>query len=137
MAAYIPITMESAGKISTQSLAVAVYKITVGDSRKDERLVKVVWKEFLVGTVLGVAAGLTLGLVGAICYGNSLLRIIIGIYLWLNLSISTVGGAVIPILINKLKIDPAVASVPFITAINDPFGSMIYFSIATQLLHLL
>ena len=84
-----------------------------------------------------MAAGLTLGLVSAICYGNSLLRIIIGIYLWLNLSISTVGGAVIPILINKLKIDPAVASVPFINAINDPFGSMIYFSIATQLLHLL
>uniref|UniRef100_UPI0035A13719 magnesium transporter n=1 Tax=Jeotgalibaca porci TaxID=1868793 RepID=UPI0035A13719 len=43
----------------------------------------------------------------------------------------------IPVIIHKFKIDPAVASGPFITTINDALGLIIYFSIATQLLHLL
>lgn len=137
LAAFIPIIMDTAGNVGTQSLAVAVRKITVGDNRKGESLVKVVWQEFLVGAMLGVAAGATLGLVVAIFYANYLLALIIGISLWITLSISTVVGAVIPILINKLKIDPAVASGPFITTINDTFGLLIYFSISTQLLHLL
>lgn len=137
LAAFIPIIMDSAGNVGTQSLAVAVRKITVGDNRKGNHLGKVIWQEFVVGNILGVAAGATLALVVAIFYGNSLLAIIIGVSLWLTLSVSTVVGAVIPILINKLKIDPAVASGPFITTINDTFGLLIYFTIATQLLHLL
>ena len=137
LAAFIPIIMDSAGNVGTQSLAVAVRKITVGDSRKGEHLGKVVWQEFLVGAILGLAAGGTLALVVAIFYGNNILALIIGISLWVTLSISTVVGAVIPILINKLNIDPAVASGPFITTINDTFGLLIYFSIATQLLHML
>lgn len=137
LAAFIPIIMDSAGNVGTQSLAVAVRKITVGDSRKGEHLGKVVWQEFLVGAILGLAAGGTLALVVAIFYGNNILALIIGISLWITLSISTVVGAVIPILINKLNIDPAVASGPFITTINDTFGLLIYFSIATQLLHML
>lgn len=137
LAAFIPIIMDSAGNVGTQSLAVAVRKITIGDNRKGESLGKVVWQEFLVGGILGAAAGMTLSLVVAIFYGNSLLAVIIGVSLWFTLSISTVVGSVIPILINKLKIDPAVASGPFITTINDTFGLMIYFSIATRLLHLL
>ncbi|WP_373757999.1 magnesium transporter [Jeotgalibaca porci] len=55
----------------------------------------------------------------------------------LTLSLSNVVGAVIPVIIHKFKIDPAVASGPFITTINDALGLIIYFSIATQLLHLL
>ena len=137
LAAFIPIIMDSAGNVGTQSLAVAVRKITVGDSRKGEHLGKVVWQEFLVGAILGLAAGGTLALVVAIFYGNNILALIIGISLWITLSISTVVGAVIPILINKLNIDPAVASGPFITTINDTFGLLIYFSIATRLLHML
>ena len=137
LAAFIPIIMDSAGNVGTQSLAVAVRKITIGENRKGNHLGKVVWQEFLVGAILGLAAGVTLGLVVAIFYGNSLLGLIIGISLWITLSVSTVVGAVIPILINKLNIDPAVASGPFITTINDTFGLLVYFSIATQLLHLL
>ena len=137
LAAFIPIIMDSAGNVGTQSLAVAVRKITIGENRKGNHLGKVVWQEFLVGAILGLAAGVTLGLVVAIFYGNSLLGLIIGISLWITLSVSTVVGAVIPILISKLNIDPAVASGPFITTINDTFGLLIYFSIATQLLHLL
>ena len=82
-------------------------------------------------------AGVVLALVAGIFYQNIVLALIIAFSLFITLSLSTVVGAVIPFLINKLKIDPAIASGPFITTINDAMGLMIYFSIATKLLHIL
>lgn len=136
LAAFIPIIMDSAGNVGTQSLAVAVRNLTIKES-STRSIGKVIWQELMVGTLLGMAAGATLGLVIAIFYGNPILALIIGFSLWMTLSTSTVVGAVVPLLINKLNIDPAVASGPFITTINDTVGLLIYFSIASQLLHLL
>src|SRR5699024_6422920 len=72
-----------------------------------------------------------------IFYGNGMLGIIVGVSILCTLSISAVIGAVIPLIINKLKIDPAIASGPFITTLNDIIGLMIYFSIATYLMEFL
>lgn len=136
LAAFIPIIMDSAGNVGTQSLAVAVRNLTIKES-STRSIGKVIWQELMVGILLGIAAGVTLGLVIAIFYGNTVLAFIIGFSLSMTLSTSTVVGAVVPIFINKLNIDPAVASGPFITTINDTVGLLIYFSIASQLLHLL
>lgn len=136
LAAFIPIIMDSAGNVGTQSLAVAVRDLTTNEA-KGPSLARRVWQEFVVGVLLGLAAGITLGLIVAIYYGNTILAIIIAVSLLVTLSISTVVGALIPFLINKMRIDPAVASGPFITTINDTVGLLIYFTIATQLLHLL
>lgn len=137
LAAFIPIIMDSAGNVGTQSLAVAVRKITMGDRLGAGEFWSTVWQELLVGMLLGIAAGVTLGLIVAIFYGNTVLALIIAFSLFVTLSFSNVVGAVIPALIHKLNIDPAVASGPFITTINDAAGLMIYFSVATQFLHLL
>ena len=137
LAAFIPIIMDSAGNVGTQSLAVAVRKLSVGDNPFSEEFWKTIWQEFLVGTIIGAAAGIVLGLIVALFYGNTILGIIIAVSLLLTLSLSNVVGSVIPVIIHKFKIDPAVASGPFITTINDALGLIIYFSIATQLLHLL
>lgn len=137
LAAFIPIIMDSAGNVGTQSLAIAVRNISKGEKRSKKQFWQTVWKEFLAGTMLGGVAGVVLGLVAGIFYGNLILALIIGISLFLTLSISTVVGAIIPIVIHKMNIDPAIASGPFITTINDALGLLIYFSIATELLHLL
>lgn len=137
LAAFIPIITDAAGNVGTQSLAVAVRKISMGETSSGQSIGKILLQEFFVGAVLGLAAGSVLGLIVAIFYGNTILAIAIGISLLITLSISNVVGAVIPVLINKLNIDPAVASGPFITTINDLIGLFIYFSIATQIIHLL
>ena len=137
LAAFIPIIMDSAGNVGTQSLAVAVRNLSTGEKQTAKQFWLNVWKEFLAGGMIGVVAGLALGLAAGVLYGNVVLALVIGVSLFLTLSLSTAVGAIVPALINKMNIDPAVASGPFITTINDAFGLLIYFSIATQLIHLL
>ena len=137
LAAFIPIIMDSAGNVGTQSLAIAVRDISKGEEKSRKQFWQTVWKEFLAGAMIGGVAGTVLGVVAGLFYGNLVLALIIGISLFLTLSISTVVGAIIPIVIHKMNIDPAIASGPFITTINDALGLLIYFSIATELLHLL
>ncbi|AMB99233.1 hypothetical protein AWM75_04070 [Aerococcus urinaehominis] len=136
LAAFMPIIMDSAGNVGTQSLAVAVRRITSGEDQTMS-LSKRVWHEFCAGVIIGLVAGFCLGLTSYLLHRNLVLSLIISISLWLTLSVSTVIGYLVPSLFTKLKIDPAVASGPFITTINDTFGLLIYFSLATYLLHLL
>lgn len=137
LAAFIPIIMDSAGNVGTQSLAVAVRNISMGEKRTKEEFWRNILKELIAGMIIGLVAGIVLALVAGMFYQNLVLALIIGFSLFITLSLSTVVGAVIPFLINRLKIDPAIASGPFITTINDAMGLMIYFSIATKLLHIL
>ena len=137
LAAFIPVIMDSAGNVGTQSLAVAVRNISMGETRTREEFWKNILKELLAGMMIGLAAGTVMAIVAGVFYQNMTLALIIGFSLFVTLSLSTVVGAVIPILINRLKIDPAIASGPFITTINDAMGLLIYFSIATKLLHML
>lgn len=135
LAAFIPIIMDSAGNVGTQSLAVAVRNLVLKDEA--EHIGRTVWREFLVGVVIGVLSGVVLALVVLLVYQNAVLALILGTTIFLTLSLSTVSGTVVPIIIDKLKFDSAIASGPFITTINDILGLFIYFSIASFLLHLL
>ncbi|MDN6271024.1 MAG: magnesium transporter [Tetragenococcus koreensis] len=136
LAAFIPVMMDTAGNVGTQSLAVSVRNLNV---EKDEKqsLWKTVRKEFGAGILIGIAAAIVIFLVIAIFYQNITLAFIVAISLCFTISFSTVVGAVIPAIADKLHVDPAVASGPFITTINDALGLMLYFSIATSLIHVL
>nr|WP_306301180.1 magnesium transporter [Thalassobacillus sp. C254] len=88
--------------------------------------------------MIGLACAIVLmGLIPILYDGNILLAFIVGTSIFLSLTISTVIGATVPLIINKLKLDPAIASGPFITTVNDILGLLIYFSIATSLLQYL
>lgn len=134
LAAFIPIIMDSAGNVGTQSLAVAVRRLTVDSKEKQPKLTTIIRKEFGVGMLIGMAAAVAVFLLVWILYRDGMLAGVIGLSLFFTLSISAVIGAIVPVIINKMKIDPAIASGPFITTLNDTFGLFIYFSIATVLL---
>ncbi|RXJ04002.1 magnesium transporter [Anaerobacillus alkaliphilus] len=135
LAAFIPLIMDSAGNTGTQALAVVVRGLAVG-SVDSSSIGKMLRREFGTGVILGVIAAITLMIVVPFLYpeGGFLLAAIVGVSLFLTLCFSTMVGATVPLIINKLKIDPAVASGPFITTINDIMGLIIYFSLATALL---
>ncbi|SUM32347.1 divalent cation transport protein [Staphylococcus gallinarum] len=67
-----------------------------------------------------------------IIYGQPILAIIVGSSLTIAMTVGTLVGSMIPLVMNKLKIDPAVASGPFITTINDIVSMLIYFGLATS-----
>ncbi|WP_100372183.1 magnesium transporter [Bacillus sp. FJAT-45037] len=136
LAVFMPLLMDSAGNTGTQALAVIVRGLALGSVDKSS-IGKILKREFGTGVLLGLLCALTIIIIIPIFYGSVVLAAIVAVSLFLTLSIATMVGATIPLLINKLNIDPAVASGPFITTINDIIGLLIYFSIATSLLQYL
>ncbi|WEG15134.1 magnesium transporter [Alkalihalophilus pseudofirmus] len=136
LAVFIPLIMDSAGNTGTQSLAVAVRGLALGTIKKGS-IGKMVRRELGTGVMLGFICMIVLSITVTVMYQNWMLALIVGFSIFCTLSIATVIGATVPLVINKLKLDPAIASGPFITTVNDILGLLIYFSIATALLDFL
>lgn len=137
LAAFMPIMMGTAGNVGTQSLAVAVRNLTIDDDRDKDSFLQTIKNELGAGMIMGVIAGLVMIGIVIVVYGNPVLAFIIAVSMFITVSLATVIGTTIPTIINKFKIDPAVASGPFITTINDSLSLIIYFTIATMLLEFL
>ncbi|MUV37236.1 Magnesium transporter MgtE [Lentibacillus sp. JNUCC-1] len=133
LAVFIPMIMDSAGNVGTQSLAVSVRGLALG-TVEHGKFWRMIRREFSTGFLIGLLCMIiVLGIIPLI-YGEWLIAFIVGVSILCTLSISAVIGSVVPLVINKLKFDPAIASGPFITTLNDITGLLIYFTIATSLL---
>lgn len=132
---FIPMIMDSAGNVGTQSLAVSVRGLALGTIQHG-RFWRMVQRELSTGFMIGFLCMLLISILIPLIFGfgNWLIGIVIGISILATLSISAVIGSIVPLIINKLKFDPAIASGPFITTINDIIGLLIYFTIAKSLL---
>lgn len=129
LAFFIPLIVATAGNVGVQSSAIIVQGLASKDYQF-QGLYKQVIKETLVGILVGAICS---GIIFAINYafGNDdLLGITIAISLFLVVVIAAVLGAVIPLLLDRIKIDPALATGPFITTANDIIGLTIYFGVA-------
>ncbi len=133
LGAFIPLIAGMAGNTGTQALAVAVRGLATGELEKENKL-KLIFREMGTGLITGSICGILIVLTIFIWKGNLFLGILVGISIFFTLIVATLAGALIPLLMHKLKIDPAVASGPFITTINDIISVLIYFGIATSFL---
>ncbi|MGW9856425.1 magnesium transporter [Staphylococcus hominis] len=130
LAAFIPIISGMSGNSGTQSLAVSVRNISNGDIKEKSKL-KIALKEAGSGLITGFVCAVILSLIIVIIYRQPFLALIVGASLTIAMTVGTLVGSMIPILMNKIHIDPAVASGPFITTINDIVSMLIYFGLAT------
>ncbi len=80
---------------------------------------------------MGVMLGLLAGLAATLWQGNPTIGLVVGLSLVCTITLATGLGFLVPLLINKIGIDPAVASEPVITTINDFTGMLIYFLFAS------
>ena len=130
LVAFIPIISGMSGNSGTQSLAVSVRNISNGDIKEKSKL-KIALKEAGSGLITGFVCAVILFLIIVIIYRQPFLALIVGASLTIAMTVGTLVGSMIPILMNKIHIDPAVASGPFITTINDIVSMLIYFGLAT------
>lgn len=130
VAIFIPLIAGMAGNAGTQSLAVAVRGLAVGNYGKDKRLL-LIMRELTTGIVVGGVTGVVVVFVIYFWQGNLFLGILVGLTLLTTLTVATLSGSLIPLMMERLKIDPAVASGPFITTLNDITSVIIYFGMAT------
>ncbi|TFB15052.1 magnesium transporter [Filobacillus milosensis] len=136
LGAFIPLIAGMAGNTGTQALAVTVRGIATGDAM-NEGFIKRLKRESLTGLITGVICGIVIVLI-IIVWKNALyLGLVVGFSIMISLIVATIAGAFLPLLMHKLNIDPAVASGPFITTINDLISVLIYFGTATMFMEYL
>lgn len=129
LAFFIPLIVATAGNVGVQSSAIIVQGLASKDFQF-QGLFKQVGKETMVGMVVGFICSIIIFGINYLIGGDELLGITISISLFLVVVIAAVLGALVPLLLDKIKIDPALATGPFITTANDIIGLTIYFMVA-------
>ena len=134
--------LDMAGNVGTQSLAVTI-RVLVDENLTTAKKLQLLWKEMRVGLVNGaLLAVMALGFLGcyihffkAYAWGEAfLLSGCVGVALIIAMVVSSLVGTVIPMLFHKIHIDPAVASGPLITTINDLVAVVVYYGLAMVVL---
>ena len=134
--AFIPMLMDTGGNAGSQSAALIIRGMAVGEiSQKD--ILRILWKEIRVALLCGLGLGFVNFIRVYIMNGqNLLLCIVITISLCCTLVIAKTIGCILPMVAKRIKIDPAIMAAPLITTIADVLSLIVYFSIAKVLLNL-
>ncbi|MGY3725240.1 magnesium transporter [Granulicatella balaenopterae] len=129
---FVTLITGTAGNAGTQSLAVAVRKL--GTHEEEDSYLKLLIHEVLTGLISGLVTGLTISIVVGIWQHNWILGMIIGLAMFCAITVATIAGSFIPLVMDKIGVDPAVASGPFISTLSDLTSVLIYFTIAKHFL---
>jgi magnesium transporter len=133
LAVFLPIVSDMSGCSGNQAVAVSMRELSLGAT--EPRDVARVWrKELSVGLINGLALGLLLGFAAWVWKGNSVLGLVVGLALALNTVLAVSIGGTVPLVLRRLKIDPAVASGPLLTTITDMCGFFLVLSLASLVL---
>ncbi|MCK8604543.1 magnesium transporter [Leuconostoc citreum] len=127
LAAFISLITGTAGNAGTQALALAVRRIAVGS---DKNGLRDFLSEVIAGILVGIATGLSVFIVVALWKQNVVLGFAVGLAMTIAIIVANLAGYLIPVVIDKIGFDPAVASGPFITTLSDLTSVLIYFNVA-------
>ena len=135
LAAFIPVIIGMGGNIGTQSSTIIVRGLATGRVNF-ENSTKILFKEIRVGLILGILYGLLLGIFAVLRFldVSPLLGLVVGLSICASMIIAASIGSLVPLILNRFDIDPAVATGPFVTTAIDILGVALYFLIAGSLL---
>ena len=135
LAAFIPVITGMGGNIGNQASTIVVRGLATGRVFLGSTL-KIVLKEMKVGILLGLICGIILGAVVHIRFIDEswILGLVVGLSICASMVLAATVGTIVPLLLKRLDIDPAIATGPFVSTTVDILGVLIYFSIATALL---
>ena len=135
LVSFIPMLMDTGGNCGSQSSTLIIRGLALGEIQFSD-LFRVMFKEFRVSLIVGIALALANGLRILIMYRNTGLALVIGLSLIATIVISKLIGCVLPLVAKKLHMDPAIMASPLITTLVDTCSILIYFTIATQVFRL-
>ncbi len=120
-AIFMPVVAAMGGSAGTQTLSIIVRAIALGEVRYQD-VKGILWKEIIVGFSTGLAIGLGTSLIALIWKGNPMFGLVVGLALILNHLAAGLFGVLLPVIMDKMDIDPALTSSLFLTTITDVFG---------------
>ena len=130
LAVLAPIVASQGGNATTQTMTVAVRALATRELN-DANAWRVITRELMVGLLNGIAFAVITGVAAYVWFKVPGLGIVIGLAMVCNLIAAALGGILIPLALHRLKVDPAVASSPFVTTVTDVVGFFSFLSIAT------
>lgn len=133
LAILMPIIASMGGNAGTQSLTVAVRALATKDLTR-ANVWRVIRREVLVGLVNGVVFAVVMGWVGVLWFGSPLLGLVIAMALLINMITAGFAGTVIPVMLERMGVDPALASGTFVTTVTDVVGFLAFLGLAAQVL---
>ncbi len=129
LSAIMSIVTGMGGNAGTQTVSIIIRNIAMGKVELKDSL-RLVIKEIILGLFNGAIIGILTGIIVTLIYGNCYLGVIIFLSMIGNLVISGICGILVPLILAKLKLDPALASSIFLTTATDVLGFFIFLSLA-------
>ena len=135
LVSFIPMLMDTGGNCGSQSATLIIRGIALNEIQFRD-IFKVIFKEFRVSLIVGVALAVANGIRILIMYHDSMLALVIGCSLVITIILSKLIGCILPLLARKVNLDPAIMASPLITTLVDTCSILVYFSIATRVFNL-
>jgi magnesium transporter len=129
LAALMPIVASMGGNAGTQTMTVTVRALATRDLDRT-RVRRLIVREMTGGFLNGCIFALLIGVVTATRYVNPGLGIVIGMAMIVNMIAAGTAGILIPLTLNRLKVDPAIASSVFVTTVTDVVGFFAFLGLA-------
>jgi magnesium transporter len=133
LAVFLPMVSDMSGCSGNQAVAISMRELSLGLIRTNE-LMRVLAKEASLGIINGAALGLLLGGVAYLWMGNLYLGVVVGGGLAVNTIVAVTLGGMLPLLLKRLKMDPALVSSPLLTTVTDMCGFFFVLSFATAMM---
>ncbi|HJO75216.1 MAG TPA: magnesium transporter [Rhodospirillales bacterium] len=133
LAVLMPIVASMGGNAGTQTLTVAVRALAMKELTPTNAI-RVIGKEALVGVFNGVLFAGLIGVVAWLWFGSLGLGVVIGLAMIVNMFVAGLAGTTIPLALDRMGIDPAVASSVFLTTITDVVGFFVFLGLAALFL---
>ena len=130
LAVLMPIVASMGGNAGIQTLTIAVRGLALGQLSK-ANAPSLLLKEFSVGALNGIIWACVVALIAIIWFGSFSLGLVIGLAMIVNLLTAAVAGAVIPMLLKKAGVDPAIASGVLLTTVTDVVGFLTFLGLGT------
>ncbi len=121
LAVFLPIISDMSGCSGNQAVAVSLRELSLGVVRPFE-VARVWMQEISVGLINGLVLGALIGAAAWIWQGNIYLGLVVGGALSINTMVAVSLGGTIPLILKRIKVDPALASGPILTTVTDMFG---------------
>ncbi|MDP7169073.1 MAG: magnesium transporter, partial [Nitrospinota bacterium] len=134
LAAFMPVIIGMAGNVGTQSSTIIVRGLATG-SVSPNAWFRVVSKQLAAGVILGGGYGVLLGAMALFQFSSfATLGLAVGLSIALTMTLAALMSSILPLLLHRLRFDPAISTGPLVTTGVDIIGILIYFSVARFLL---
>ncbi len=130
---FVPIIMAMAGNAGSQSATILIRGVALGKISPTD-IIPIMLKEMRVGMIMGITIGILLAFIAPLWSGSPAIGLVVGTAMFFAMTLATFSGTFVPATLIRFNFDPAVASSPFISMLNDILGLSIYFSVSAVLL---